>query len=210
MSSRTTINPLIILVISAFLVFAVGALQAPNSGVRETSTARSEDFTEKMHCPVCLVLASELRRQSLANQPPPEGKDWTAARRKKYIKREDRIDDVINAAFTASSAKYIWVDETSAAGSIIAGRYWRADVLRARGHISEESLKRVEQQEKNGGDLRRENFMRMSLIGEAEDDIEALIGQNVTDVRKLQEALCIKTNVCAEDMIAAREPRDEL
>eukprot|EP00759_Apiculatamorpha_spiralis_P003956 PhF_6_TR12246/c0_g1_i2/m.19392 len=205
---NTSVLPL--LLVTTLLLFATTPTNATvSASFTEGELPKKKEFAEPMQCPLCLAYASALRSEMLRTQPPPLGGSWTEERRKKYIAREDRSEEVMMKAAEIASSNYIFVDERKD-GVVVTGRYWHHDALKRMPNLSDDSRKEMETQKKHGGHSPRSNFLYVHVIGKLEDEIEGFVQKNVTDINALRNGICVEgTNLCKGD-ISPHTPRDEL
>ena len=200
-----------ILLISASLLCLsmLGALASnipPGATLKETEKAKTQEFTEVMHCPLCLSFVSALRGQMLRLQPGP---GWSPREREAYLRREDRLTEILEETVTLTGRDYIWVNEAFNQ-SPTRGRYWHIERLKDSGAVSKESMEEVERQRAGGGDSFMRNYLRMTLLHENEEILEDLARKNVTDLTLLRQRVCVTgpTPICKGLNLQDMVPRD--
>eukprot|EP00760_Papus_ankaliazontas_P023683 PhM_4_TR2080/c0_g2_i1/m.72214 len=148
--------------------------------------AHRYDMEEKMHCPICLAFCASLRRSILKHQPLAVLK---GVERKRFLNREDRVDEVMEDALVMTTRDYTWIEEEPGRG-----RFYHYDFMkktgRDTGKISAEAWEQIEKQREINGDAQRKHYVRMSILGKFEDALEMYIRKNVTDYPRMVEMVC--------------------
>ena len=169
-------------------------------------------FNDHQRCPACLLFTTQLYVQMAMSQAH---RDLDPNAAKKFLAREDRVSDVLEATIKSSVTEFAWVESGSSEGRSPSseGRYWLIKNLRRRQLFSQEMEKAIARQIKSGGDSGFLNFMRMTIIGENEEEVEELVKKNDLDPRKGIQLLCVRrTKVCpahVAEKISDLHPMDD-
>ena len=113
----------------------VGVVAAPSStssGAIDSDFGQRDfgekDFGDHMHCSLCMSFCFSLQRAMLASQPGPS---MAAAKARKFLAADDRVEAVLAEAVLQSTRDYTWVDETPGLNNAVPkGRFWHYDVLK--------------------------------------------------------------------------------
>eukprot|EP00759_Apiculatamorpha_spiralis_P048171 PhF_6_TR43514/c0_g1_i1/m.66798 len=201
---------LVTLIVTTFLCESLFATKIPkhakiNTGTGYTSKAFGDD--DSMNCPACLAFASALRTKMLQHQAPLE---WSHAKRTSFLKREDRVADVLEEGIQLATKEYVWVDEAWNKTKR-PGRYWHHKVLRQRGGLKPETVEQIDKYIQTGGDPALGHFIRMHIVDPNEAEVEDYIQMNITDAVSVQRLLCYQgTSHCEGIDSKEVDARDEL
>eukprot|EP00759_Apiculatamorpha_spiralis_P027492 PhF_6_TR30280/c0_g1_i1/m.44433 len=148
------------------------------------------EFEKHHRCPACLVLSKTLSEEMERNQL----KAGTDKDKKKYILREDRVSDVIEAAAKAAVQDYSWIESEKP-------RFWLNQALLESNLLDEEWKTALRQYMKQGGDSGFRNYVRGTLLGEAyEEAVEKLVKDHNTNRAYISDKFCREiVKICTKE-----------
>eukprot|EP00760_Papus_ankaliazontas_P011827 PhM_4_TR15063/c0_g1_i1/m.491 len=152
--------------------FATSATSQQREGaIGNQNTVITGDFNPHQRCPACLLFSRVLLLTTNLPDFRPSSALSTKQRRK-FLRRDDRVSDVMDTAVQVCLNDFAWVEGTSELGR--RGRYWSHDDLRSSGLMTADMERTLTQQRRHGGDSGLKNYIYGSIIGENEELVEAV------------------------------------
>jgi hypothetical protein len=168
---------LCLLIASLGVGFATAAPAKINKKKNDPEEYLLSEFNDKRWCATCTLFAKSLQEAMLKHQPP---KKYTVQQAAKFLKREDRIDDILEQAIKIALMDYVWVDvKDDGTGKPVAS-YWLYSDLKKRPFMKKETIDFIDAQHRTGGDAAMKHYITSVLLHEEgrEDLLEYWIKSN--------------------------------
>ena len=162
---------------------------------KTTWPAIAGTFDERQRCPACLLFTTQLHYQMKKRCKTSE----TGEALKKYLAREDRIDELIEATIASCMTDFTWLDANQK-GTEKLQRYWSIKNMRARQMLTDDLERLMEARAMAGGsNLGFSHFLNSVVANgdETEEAVREIVKANGTDVRGTIRRVCVTgSKVC--------------
>ena len=129
------------------------------------------NFTEKSKCPACVAFAAVVRRVSWDNMPKADALAASSSNRKKTLRNDDRVTDIVDEALHTFVNNYV----------LVPGRQRYAPYVYAKsaGALNPAELELAERQKHHGGDQGLLAYLHNDLRVDFGEKAEGLAGRDM-------------------------------